>query len=193
MARTTNAKQRARREVRELLWPGAELTMWPQPGETGWSRTPRTLPLIAEMISSKAVSGEDTDLARTYLTLFCMAYDEGIIEIVDEDALALASGLKRKSWIARMLKLQSLGVIEIKPKGPRRLGYVLLKHPVPIARRLHAEGKVSEGLWALFLQWHAEFGGTEPNPLAAEIASAFGSESTATPNAPTATSPEPSP
>jgi hypothetical protein len=163
-----SSKQAARYQVREELWPGREEIVWPQPRERGWTRTPRTLPVIAEILNSKAVSGGAVDLARTYLTLFCVAFEEGIVEIIDEDAMAAASGLKRKTWTARMMMLQSLGFIGIKAKYLRRIGYVLLLHPVPVIRKLREEGKIEDGLWALFTQWHTEFNCTEPRELTAE-------------------------
>ena len=136
MARTS-AKQTARTNMREALWPGSLFTMWPQPSERGWTRLPRAFPIIIEIIN--AVLGKSVDLGQTYLTLFCYAFGEGIVEIVDEETMAtLVVGLTKKTWTARMLTLEELGLIEIKPKRHRRLGYVLLQHPVPLIRKMRA-------------------------------------------------------
>jgi len=159
MARTS-AKQTARTNMREALWPGSEDTMWPQPSERGWTRLPRTFPVVVEIINH--VVGESIDLGRTLLTLYSSAFAEGIVEVVDEELMASLSGLTKKTWTSRMVRLEELGFISVKPKRHRRFGYVLLVHPVLALRELRIQKKVPDELWVLFEQLHAEYNANEP-------------------------------
>src|SRR4051812_39844482 len=160
--RNQSKKQLARQQLRESLWPGSGKTIWPQESEGGWAMVPRTLAIICAIINTAEVGGKGIDLGLPYISLFCLNIDGGIIDIVDEDELAAMSGVAKKTWRARMIRLQELGFIDIKPNGTRRFGFALLRHPVPVVNKLREDGRIKDGLWGMFQKRHIDFGGTLP-------------------------------
>ena len=160
--RPPSKRELARKAVQETHWPGSEGRVWPLPKDVGWCQVPRTLPLILEIMNQKGIA-PGVDLSRTYLSLFCLNLGDGVVEVNDDAEMATWAGLSKKTWLARMEKLRELGFIQIAGKGKRRVGYVLMVHPVLVVQKLRDQGKVPNELWALFQQRHAEGGGLTPS------------------------------
>ena len=64
MIKTRSRAQEHRDKIRRKFFPGEDA--WTGENEKGWYKSPRTLPLILSLISSKAVSGR-CDPTRVYL------------------------------------------------------------------------------------------------------------------------------
>lgn len=133
-----------RRELRDSLWPGVG-RVWDRRKEDGYTTIPRTMPLIMTLINLLV---KNQDAARVYLELWSRVYDEGFIEMVDEQEHAYASGYVTKrnprTFGERMQVLVDLGFIEVKPKGKWKFGYVLLHHPHDVVETLMETREVPE-------------------------------------------------
>jgi hypothetical protein len=122
-----------RERIRDSLWADAKKIIWSRKTEDGYCSVPRTLPLVMTLINLLSPKGSG-DASRVYHELWCRAFDEGFVDIVDEEEHAYAAGYVTKgrsvrSWRERMDVLVDLGFIRIKPKGSRKHGSVLLVHP----------------------------------------------------------------
>lgn len=150
MPRQPQSKQR--RQLRKEHWP-EEKAIWTGEDEKGWSRTPRTLPVILAVLDSKEISGNKKP-SLVYVELLARHWDSGIVEITHEAEHALAVGYSSsrgpRSWEERMKILEEAGFIKTVSGGARRYKLVLLVHPDVAFRRLHTKGKVPEDLWAAY-------------------------------------------
>ena len=151
-----------RRALRDSLWPGSTSRVWNRKGEDGWSTIPRTLPLIGALIR---VLTKDLDASRAYFDLWGRVYDEGFVDVVDEEEFAAScgyptSGRNVRTWRERIEALAALGLVEVKPKGTRKFGYILLVHPHDAVQRLRRTRKkdIPDWWWSLFSKRLAEIG-----------------------------------
>ncbi len=148
MIKPKSGAQEHRDKVRRKFFPGEDA--WTGENEKGWFRAPRTLPLILNLISSKAVSGK-CDLTRVYLELLARHIGEGVIEMRHEGEHAYAAGYEGtrgiRTWQERMSLLEKNGIIKIKQIGGQRYKYVLLVHPTAVVEKLRQEGKVEPRWW----------------------------------------------
>lgn len=149
-----------REQLRESLWPNADALVWDRKREKGFCTVPRTLPLILSLIKDLTPK---LDSSRVYLDLWCRAFDEGLIEVRDEEALAYASGYESpgrnvRTWRERIEALQELGFIKTKPAGSRKYGHVLLIHPHRVVQDLRARGQVPDKWWGAYVQRATEVG-----------------------------------
>jgi hypothetical protein len=145
-------KNRKRAQLREKLWPDADEVTWYRKRETGWVTLPRTLPLISALINK--LSKRD-DASRVYVELWFRQFDDGFVDIQDEEDNANAAGYTTtgravRSWRERIDQLERLGFIRVKPKGTRERGYILLLHPHQVVRRLRDQGKINDWWWSQF-------------------------------------------
>jgi len=120
---------------------------WTGENEIGWFRAPRTLPLILNLIASKAVSGK-CDPSKVYLELWARHMGGGVIEMRHEGEHAYAAGYSGargiRTWQERMNLLERNGIIKTKRIGNQRHKYVLLVHPTTFVEKLRQEGKVDD-------------------------------------------------
>lgn len=155
-----------RREFRDALWPDANTIAYDRHVEKGFATIPRTLPIVATLVKELTAR---IDASRVYLDLWGRAFDDGLVEIDDEFEFAYACGYNfpsraRRTWHERMARLEDLGFIRAKAKGPRRFGYVLLVHPHLAVQQLRAAGQLP-GWWVeLFDRRIREIGATLPSP-----------------------------
>jgi len=147
-----------REELRDGLWPDADDMVWDRKAEKGFCTIPRTLPLLMSLIGRLSPKNKG-DASRVYLELWTRAFDEGFVEIVDEEAHAFACGYETpgrgvRSWRERMDVLEELGFIRVKPRGSRKHGYVLLIHPHKVVESLREKrpGEIPEGWYSSFLE-----------------------------------------
>lgn len=134
-----------RERIRDSLWADAKKVIWSRKTEDGYCSVPRTLPLVMTLINLLSPKGSG-DASRVYHELWCRAFDEGFVDIIDEEEHAFASGYVSKgrsvrSWRERMDVLVDLGFIKVKPKGSRKHGYVLLVHPDIAVEALRKAGQ----------------------------------------------------
>ncbi len=168
MARLTRSPRKAevrRREFRDFLWPDAARVAYDRHIENGFATIPRTLPIVATLV--KALT-DKIDASRVYLDLWGRAFDDGLVAIDDEYEFAYACGYNfasraRRTWHERMLRLEDLGFIRAKPKGPRRFGYVLLIHPHLVVQQLRAAGRLPDWWEELFDRRVREIGAKVPS------------------------------
>jgi hypothetical protein len=148
MIKTRSRAQEHRDKIRRKFFPGEDA--WTGENEKGWYKSPRTLPLILSLISSKAVSGR-CDPTRVYLELWARHMGEGVIEMRHEGEHAYAAGYEGtrgiRTWQERMKLLEKNGIIKVKQIGGQRYKYVLLVHPTAVVEKLRQEGKVEPGWW----------------------------------------------
>ena len=158
----TKADQR-REELREQLWPGQIDLIWKGPAEVGYCCAPRVLPLLLHLTGSKNIVGPKS-CSTVYVELMSRSYNQGIIEIQDEDEHAYCAGYTssraRRTWQERVRILEEIGFIRVAPKGNRVFGYVLLMHPFKVVLSLREQGKITDEWWTLFNQ-HLRSAGIE--------------------------------
>src|SRR5258708_5807886 len=104
-----NRRSAKKREaLRDVLWPESAVNRWPPGGkEGGWARVPRTISVIACVLSENS---KGADLFRTYMELLARAPEEGIVEIGSEEEHASLSGFAPtprgvRSWRERVAAL----------------------------------------------------------------------------------------
>jgi hypothetical protein len=154
----------ARESLRDQLWPGSDSRIWDRHSNQGFTTVPRLLSLVLVLI--KDLCGGAGDASRVYLDLWFRSYDEGFINVIDDEELAYSSGYKgtraARSWRERILKLQELGFIEVKPRGNTEVGYVLILNPLHVCARLNAVGKTEPEWWTAFVGRANEVGAVIP-------------------------------
>ena len=169
MVRLRSAKVRKspderRIALRDSLWKGANGRVWSRTEEDGFSTIPRTLPLIGTLIR---LLTKDLDASRAYIDLWGRVYDEGFVDVLDEEEFAAScgyatSGRNVRTWRERIEALVALGLVEVRPKGTRKFGYLLLVHPHDAVQRLRKTRKneIPDWWWSLFSKRVAEIGAT---------------------------------
>lgn len=149
-----------RKRIRDSLWSNANALVWDRKTEKGFCTVPRTLPLVLSLIKHLTKS---LDASRVYLELWCRVFDEGLIEVRDEEAHAYASGYESpkrniRSWQERIKTLEEFGFIKTKPSGSKKYGHILLIHPHRVVQDLKAKGQVPERWWGAYVQRATEVG-----------------------------------
>lgn len=141
-----------RRKKRDGLWPEAEQKVY-NPSGGGWTRMPRTVPMISGLIdflSAKEKPG------RLYTVLWGYEYGDGLVEISDPAHFALEAGYftsrAERTFTERMKILAELGFVEAKQVGSREYGVVLLADPHRVVSEMKATkgSKVPENWWSAF-------------------------------------------
>jgi hypothetical protein len=127
-----------RLKLRELVMgPDLEGHIWHK-REKGFCTIPRWLPLITTLIRMLT---RNVDASRVYNDLWSRQYEDGFIDVHDEQEFAASCGYANgsrgvRSWREGMMALEELGFIRAKPKGSRKFGYILLPHPQDIVADL---------------------------------------------------------
>lgn len=159
--RPTRAELR-RRDLLHELWPDAKPYTWHRSEETGFTTVPRTLALIGALIKSLT---DKTDASRVYFDLWCRAFDEGFVEVMDEAEFALSCGYPKgtrhvRTWQERIRQLQKLGFVAVRPKPSRAIGFILLLHPHDVVMHLQSSdpGRVPAWWQELFRTRISEIG-----------------------------------
>lgn len=141
-------------DLRDSLWPDAGKRVWSRQNEDGYCTVPRTLPLMGTLIR---LLTKDLDAARAYFDLWGRVYDDGLVDVVDEEEFAASCGYATarrniRTWRERIGALVDLGFVEVKPKGTKKFGYILLVHPHDVVQRLRKTRKndVPDWWWSLF-------------------------------------------
>lgn len=160
-----------REKTRNALWPEAAGLVWDRKKEKGFCTIPRTLPLIMTLIDELA---KGKSAAQVYCELWTRAFDEGLVEVLDEEAMAFGAGYVTpgrgvRTWRERIDILEDYGFIEVKPNGSRKYGFVLLRHPHQVIRELRDTKLLpNENWWGAFIKRAAEIGAELPESSAKE-------------------------
>jgi hypothetical protein len=162
-----------RAALREELWPNSKDRVW-SPEEDGYCTMPRTVPLIATLISHFTPS---MDASQVYLDLWARNYPEGIVEIANEQDIAASCGFAIgtrtvRSWRERINAIARLGFIEIKGKATRDYAYILMIHPHDAVTRLrkNPDRHIPEWWWDLYTSRLREIGAPiRPDPDAPPV------------------------
>jgi hypothetical protein len=143
-----------------------EDAVWSRHENDGFVSVPRVLPLILVLISNLVEKGNPS---RVYLDLWCRVFDEGYIEVKDEEELAYSAGYvgsrAARSWRDHILKLEELGFLRVAPKGVRRIGYILIVGPFVAVRLLRdtSPAKVEDRWWNAFVSRAQQIGAVIPS------------------------------
>jgi len=161
--------------MRIQQFPQADvLELWTGKDERGYFSAPRTLPLIVRLISG--LSKKTIDPTTVYLDLLSRHMGGGIVEMGAEEDHAYSSGYggnrAPRTWRDRMKELERLGFIEVKKRGPRPYGYVLLIHPALAVKRLRDKGAVSDEWWEVYISRQMEVGETKATDIIQRIEAA---------------------
>jgi hypothetical protein len=156
MARKYTEYDERRRALRDSMWSDADDVVYNRRSESGFTTVPRTLPLVCTLL--RVLGEKKNDPSRVYWELWCRQRDDGFVELLDPDELACCAGFYRgttrrvRSLHEALEQLQELGFIRIRPKGPRKYGYVLVLHPHDVVQRLRAERHhlIPDWWWDLF-------------------------------------------
>src|SRR5438067_8618891 len=99
-----------RQVLRNQLFTGSSKKVWSRTDEDGFATIPRTLPLIATLIR---LLTDDLDASRVYVDLWGRVYDEGLVDVLDEEEFAASCGYATptrnvRTWRERIEALQEL-------------------------------------------------------------------------------------
>jgi len=153
--------------MRKHLWPDVgddELWLVGDKRKKGFSPIPRTMPILMNMIgdASKQVGTKSVPAGRTYLTLWCRVFGEGLVRIDNEMIAASEAGYVGErsvsTWREHMRVLKDLGFIDYRggPAGPMQ--YILLLNPYRIAQLLRTKKWISEIQYTGLFQRATEIG-----------------------------------
>ena len=163
--RSKPAEQRA--YLREQLWPSSSDRIWNRKENQGFTTIPRVLSLVMSLINHLVLKGNPSNV---YLGLWLRSFDEGIITIRDEEALAYEAGYfgtrALRTWREHVLSLCELGFIKVMPDGNREVGHVLLVNPLLVCANLRAVQRVPDEWWSAFANRAGEIGASIPSPFA---------------------------
>lgn len=154
---------RKRERVRNAIWANCELAVWSRLHNDGFTTIPRIIPLIGVLLRTLAKKGNPY---LAYLDLWARVYDEGFVEIRDEEDCAFSSGYTGeraiRTWRERISNLEKLGFVQTQPKGNRPFGYVLIINPLLVAAKLRYEGSITDEWWNSFVARVEEIGAEIP-------------------------------
>ncbi len=157
-----NAKQRSARAskmskkwlgLRSRLWPEVEADdLWSRKKHDGFTTVPRTMPYVLRIMDDLADKGKP--VSNVYLSLWCRAFDESMLEVRSMEQLAFESGFSGQravsTWKQRMRKLEELRFISSKAGASGEFNFVLIYNPHKIIGDLQ-EASIQEGkLTALY-------------------------------------------
>ncbi len=156
-----------RLELRETLWPAAEKELWHRKIDDGYTTVPRVVSLVGALIKKLSKTG---DASSVYFDLWCRSFDEALIQITDEAACAYSAGYEgiraERTWGERMMILEELGFIRIKPLGNRKFACVLLRNPLLVVAEIRKRTPrlISEEWWNAFTARVDEVAAVIPDP-----------------------------
>ncbi len=123
---------------RELLWPGAEPSLWHRKANKGFATIPKTMPLILQIMDDLS---NGKPLSSTYLGLWCETWDNSMVNVSKHQELAHAAGFTGQravyTWGGRIQLLHKLNFINIKPGKSGPISHVIIWNPHWIIRWHH--------------------------------------------------------
>jgi hypothetical protein len=165
LVRPRNRSDARREQLREQLWPGVGPQLWNRKRESGFCTLPRTLPLILSLIRELSEKGKDA--SSVYLDLWFRAFDDSLVEVVDEEAFAFGAGYSSpgrniRTWRERIDALADLGFVQIMPNGSKPYGNVLLMHPHIVVKQLKSQDRIPSAWWGAYTKRATDVGCSLP-------------------------------
>lgn len=135
-------------DLRAKFWPEVtEADLWSRKAHDGFTTVPRTMPYILQIMDDLADKGKP--ISNLYLSLWCRAFDESMLEIRSMEQLAFESGFSGQravsTWKQRMKKLEQLKFISSKAGASGEYSFVLIYNPYRIIKEHQAAGRIQEG------------------------------------------------
>jgi hypothetical protein len=156
-AKRMSKAQKATLSMRAQLWPDVtEEELWLRNRNDGYTTIPRAMPLFMELIAdaSKRLGGKSVPAGKSYLALWCRVFDEAVVKVDSEAALAIEAGYVGErnvtTWREHMRVLQGLGFVDFKTVGATQ--YVLLLNPYHVVKALKEKGWVQEATYNTIYQ-----------------------------------------
>jgi hypothetical protein len=156
--------------LRDLHWPNVEGRLWNRKANKGFATIPKTMPLILKILDEMT---KGAPVSSTFLTLWCCTWDNSFVVLNKHGDMANASGFGGQrgeyTWSTRMLKLQELGFIDIKPgkSGPMSNAIIYNPHFVIRWHRIQKTPGLTEASYNSLVEWAFDIGArdmTDPNP-----------------------------
>ena len=143
-ARVNKIRENYLRMRHEFFNDVSEDLLWHRKRNVGFLSIPRCITFISMVMDELA----ETKVSSTYLALWCHTYDESLVIITDQEAMAFESGFSGtrpvSTWKTRMKELETLGFIKAAP-GRHPYNYVLILNPFKVIRRHREEGNIKIG------------------------------------------------
>ncbi len=118
-------------------------SLWHRKRNVGFVSIPRCITFISLVMDEIA----NTKISPTYWALWCHAFDESLVIINDQKAMAFESGFTGEravnTWKTRMKELVDLGFIKAFAGASGTYNYVLILNPYKIIRILRDLGKIT--------------------------------------------------
>jgi hypothetical protein len=177
------------------MWPGMAPWLWHRSAHKGFATIPKTMPLILRIMDDLS---NGKPLSSTYLALWCDTWDNSMVNLSKPQEMAHAAGFTGQraiyTWRTRMMLLNSLSFIDIKPGKSGDISHVLIFNPHQIIR-YHQQNRTPglvEGTYNALLERALDIGANdmlEPLPIVAPASAPApaSSETEAPPSAPDAT------
>lgn len=150
-------------KLRDRLWPGSEKLIWHRLDNDGYITIPKLLSHICALLKELATN----DPTRVYIDLWCRSFDEAIIEKIDEDEAAFASGYvgtrAKRTWTEHIYQLERLGFIKIEPDGNSPIGHILVVNPLLVVDELRKKKRVSDEWWNSYIARASAIGAVLPS------------------------------
>ncbi len=135
-------------KMRAEFWPGIpDDLLWHRKDKKGYVHIPRCITFISIIMDGLA---ENMKISSSYLALWCHKFDESLVIIKDQEAMAFESGFINSqravnTWKMRMKELDRLGFIKTAsgPSGP--YNYVLILNPYKIIKQHREKGDIPIG------------------------------------------------
>lgn len=153
--------------MRQLLWPNiTEGELWLLSDRTtkGFSQLPRTMPILMNIIAeaSTKVGKKSVPAGKSYLALWCRAFDEGLVKIDNEMAAAYEAGYTGEralsTWREHLRVLKALGFIDFRAGASGPMQFVLLLNPYQVVNKLRTTGWIDDLTFVKLAQRAVEIG-----------------------------------
>ncbi len=130
-------------KLRDHLWPNLkEGEIWNRLKSVGFTTIPRTLSIFMTIMDKMAPKGKP--VSAVYFELWCRAYDEHFVVLVNKQEMAFHSGFTGErgvqTWTSRIDVLDKLGFIKTAPGPQGRLSYALIINPYWVIKS-HSKNK----------------------------------------------------
>ncbi|RJR34259.1 MAG: hypothetical protein C4567_15760 [Deltaproteobacteria bacterium] len=116
--------------------------LWHRKRNVGFLSIPRCITFISMVMDDLA----KTKISPTYLALWCHTFDESLVIINDQEAMAFESGFSGtrpvNTWKTRMKELEDLGFIKAAAGRSGTYNYVLILNPFKVIRKHREEGSI---------------------------------------------------
>lgn len=159
MTRRKSRDERRREQIRDELWPDSDSWRWPPSDAAGWFKAPRALPVVLAVMGLKELTG-DHNPSFVYIELLSRVREDGLVQLGNESDHAMMSGYGTprgvRTWEGHVKRLADLGFIQVKERGTRALGYVMIVNPYVALQRLKNREQLPERWWALFVERWAD-------------------------------------